>query len=70
MAKLKVIRNMIDKNTGVVRYEMCIRDRYNHLIAKKDELKNAVDNYIKEYGNDSFEEELEFWNVRIETVEY
>lgn len=45
-------------------------DKYNHLIAKKDELKNAVDNYIKEYGNDSFEEELEFWNVRIETVEY
>ena len=41
-------------------------DKYNHLIAKKDELKN----YIKEYGNDSFEEELEFWNVRIETVEY
>lgn len=33
-------------------------DKYNHLIAKKDELKNAVDNYIKEYGNDSFEEEL------------
>ena len=25
-------------------------DKYNHLIAKKDELKNAVDNYIKEYG--------------------
>ena len=45
-------------------------DKYNHLITKKDELKNAVDNYIKEYGNDSFEEELEFWNVRIETVEY
>lgn len=45
-------------------------DKYNHLIAKKDELKNAVDNYIKEYGNDSFEKELEFWNVRIETVEY
>lgn len=45
-------------------------DKYNHLIAKKDELKNAVDNYIKEYGNDSFEEELEFWNMRIETVEY
>ena len=45
-------------------------DKYNHLIVKKDELKNAVDNYIKEYGNDSFEEELEFWNVRIETVEY
>lgn len=45
-------------------------DKYNHLIAKKDELKNAVDNYIKKYGNDSFEEELEFWNVRIETVEY
>lgn len=45
-------------------------DKYNHLIAKKDELKNAVDNYISEYGNDSFEVELEFWNVRIETVEY
>lgn len=45
-------------------------DKYNHLIAKKDELKKAVDNYIREYGNDSFEAELEFWNVRIETVEY
>ena len=47
-----------------------VEEKLNHLIAKKDELKNAVDKYIKEYGNDSFEEELEFWNVRIETVEY
>ena len=45
-------------------------DKYNHLIAKKDKLTSAINNYVEKYGNDSFEAELEFWNVRIETVEY
>lgn len=45
-------------------------NKYNHLIAKKDKLTSAINSYVDKYGNDSFEAELEFWNVRIETVEY
>lgn len=44
-------------------------DKYNYLIDKKDELRKSIVDYVQSNEKD-YLEDLEHWNVRIETVEY
>lgn len=66
--KLELIKSP-GKGDGLGGFVQDSADKYNYLIDKKDELSRSIDDYISS-NKKAFLEDLDFWNTRIESVEY
>ena len=66
--KLRLIKSP-GKGDGLGGFVQDSADKYNYLIDKKDELSKSIDDYVKS-NEKEYLEDLNYWNVRIATVEY